>query len=59
MSALQSLPEVFVADKAGFAIKAVTKLTEQIKDLQLGSREVISWKSKDGAEIEGILIKPD
>ena len=33
-------------------------MTDQIKDLQLGSREVISWKSKDGAEIEGILIKP-
>ena len=53
-----SLPEVFVAEKAGFAPKSITKMTDQIKDLQLGSREVISWKSKDGAEIEGILIKP-
>ena len=24
----------------------------------LGTREVISWKSKDGATIEGVLIKP-
>ncbi len=53
-----SLPEVFVAEKARLAPKAITKMTDQIKDLQLGSREVISWKSKDGAEIEGILIKP-
>jgi dipeptidyl aminopeptidase/acylaminoacyl peptidase len=33
-------------------------MTDQTKDLLLGSREVISWRSKDGAEIEGVLIKP-
>jgi len=26
--------------------------------LELGSPEVVSWKSKDGATIEGILYKP-
>ena len=37
------------------------KLTDhnpQVRDLALGSSEVIRWKSKDGREIEGILIYP-
>ena len=28
------------------------------RDWTLGTREVISWKSQDGATIEGVLIKP-
>ena len=37
----------------------VTDMTAQVKDWPLGTREVISWKSKDGTEIEGILWKPE
>jgi dipeptidyl aminopeptidase/acylaminoacyl peptidase len=33
-------------------------VTEQTKSLTLGTREVVSWKSSDGATIEGVLIKP-
>ena len=33
-------------------------MTAQATDFTLGTREVISWKSKDGAIIEGVLIKP-
>jgi dipeptidyl aminopeptidase/acylaminoacyl peptidase len=33
-------------------------MTDQAKGFTLGTREVISWKSRDGAEIEGVLIKP-
>ena len=36
----------------------MTSMTSQLKDFTLGSREVVTWKSNDGAEIEGILIKP-
>ena len=53
-----SLPEVFVTDAAPFAPRALTKMTEQASGFVLGSREVISWKSQDGATIEGVLIKP-
>jgi dipeptidyl aminopeptidase/acylaminoacyl peptidase len=38
-----------------------TKLTDhnaQVRELALGSSEVIRWKSKDGTEIEGVLIYP-
>jgi dipeptidyl aminopeptidase/acylaminoacyl peptidase len=53
-----SLPEVFVSDAAPFAPRALTKMTEQAGSFVLGSREVVSWKSQDGATIEGVLIKP-
>jgi dipeptidyl aminopeptidase/acylaminoacyl peptidase len=33
-------------------------VTAQVKECNRGSSEVISWKSQDGAEIEGVLYKP-
>ena len=53
-----SLSEVFVSDTMNFAPRQLTKMTEQTKDLILGTREVVTWKSTDGTEIEGVLIKP-
>lgn len=49
--------EVSVSTKGG-TMKQVTQFTDQIKDWNTPSNEVIRWKSKDGTEIEGILIKP-
>jgi dipeptidyl aminopeptidase/acylaminoacyl peptidase len=54
----KSLPEVFISDVAAFAPRKLTDMSVQAADLVLGTREVISWKSQDGAEIEGVLIKP-
>lgn len=53
-----SLSEVFVSSIASFSPRKLTSMTDQVKDFQLASREVISWPSKDGTTIEGILIKP-
>lgn len=36
----------------------VTNSSAQIKDWNTPVNEVIQWKSKDGAEIEGVLLKP-
>jgi len=37
----------------------VTDMTAQLADWgDLGAREVIRWESEDGAEIEGVLMKP-
>lgn len=36
----------------------LTHLTDQIKGWPLPINEIITWKSKDGAAIEGILLKP-
>ena len=53
-----SLNEVFVSSVDKFSPRALTNMTEQTKSLTLGTREVVSWKSSDGATIEGVLIKP-
>jgi dipeptidyl aminopeptidase/acylaminoacyl peptidase len=51
-------PEVFASPTDSFQPMALTTLGEQIKGFVLAKREVISWKSKDGATIEGVLLKP-
>ena len=53
-----SMNEVFVSSIKDFAPRKLTDMTAQARDFVLGTREVISWKSQDGATIEGVLIKP-
>ena len=50
--------ELYVSRVSLFAPKKLTDMTAQVKDWTLGTVEVISWKSQDGAVIEGILHKP-
>ncbi|HEY1338662.1 MAG TPA: DPP IV N-terminal domain-containing protein, partial [Bryobacteraceae bacterium] len=50
--------EVLVSLTSDFAPRRLTDMGSQWKDFQLGKREVVQWKSTDGAAIEGILIKP-
>lgn len=50
-------PEVY----AGSLNAPATKLTnfgDQIRSWKVGNREMVSWKSTDGATIEGVLHKP-
>jgi dipeptidyl aminopeptidase/acylaminoacyl peptidase len=54
----RALAEVFVTDVAAFAPRQLTQLTEQTRAFTMASRELIRWKSQDGTEIEGVLIKP-
>jgi dipeptidyl aminopeptidase/acylaminoacyl peptidase len=53
-----SLSEVFLADLSNFSPRKLTDMTEQTKPFTLGTSEVISWTSQDGALIEGVLTKP-
>jgi dipeptidyl aminopeptidase/acylaminoacyl peptidase len=53
-----TMNEVFVSDARNFSPRRLTNMTEQARAFTLGTREVISWKSQDGATIEGVLIKP-
>jgi dipeptidyl aminopeptidase/acylaminoacyl peptidase len=48
-------PEIFLGDTA---VKKVSDLAAQIATWPKHSREVVRWKSQDGAEIEGVLHKP-
>ena len=49
--------EVYAGSLNGPAAK-LTNYAEQIKDWKIGTREMVSWKSTDGATIEGVLHKP-
>jgi dipeptidyl aminopeptidase/acylaminoacyl peptidase len=52
------LTELYVSSAKAFTPKKLTDLTAQVKGWKLGSVEVVSWKSKDGTTIEGVLHKP-
>jgi len=51
------LSEVFISSLNN-SPKKLTDLTSQTNDWKVAQSEVISWKSKDGATIEGVLHKP-
>jgi dipeptidyl aminopeptidase/acylaminoacyl peptidase len=55
---VNNFSEVFVSTLKPFAPKKLTSMSDQLKDFKLATREVIEWKSTDGATIEGVLIKP-
>jgi dipeptidyl aminopeptidase/acylaminoacyl peptidase len=52
------LNEVFISTVNNPQPVQLTKLTNQITGWKAAQSEVISWKSKDGATIEGVLHKP-
>jgi dipeptidyl aminopeptidase/acylaminoacyl peptidase len=50
--------EIFVSPVKPLEGKRLTAMSDQYKSFKLATREVVRWKSSDGAEIEGVLIKP-
>jgi len=51
--------DVYVArDLATFAPQKLTDHNPELREMTLGNGEVIHWKSRDGMEIEGILLYP-
>ncbi len=53
-----TLPEVYLTPTERFRPVALTDLTRQIAEWELGTAEVVSWTSQDGSRIEGVLHKP-
>jgi dipeptidyl aminopeptidase/acylaminoacyl peptidase len=61
-----TLPEVYVSAVAALAADArsaktarkLTDMTAQVTGWARGTQDVISWRSRDGATIEGVLHKP-
>ncbi len=51
-------PEIYVTPIASPNPRAITDNRAQYAQFTPADREVISWKSRDGAVIEGVLIKP-
>jgi dipeptidyl aminopeptidase/acylaminoacyl peptidase len=52
------LNEVFVTPAGSPKPEKITDMTSQISGWKVAQSEVVSWKSKDGATIEGVLHKP-
>lgn len=55
---LDEAPEVFLAKADGSDSKKVSNIHETLELPELGRSEVITWKSKDGLEVEGIITYP-
>ena len=53
-----TFPEIYVASVKTMASKRLTTTGDQVASWPSAPIEVISWKSQDGATIEGILHKP-
>jgi dipeptidyl aminopeptidase/acylaminoacyl peptidase len=54
----RTFPEVFAAPLKTMAAKRLSDLGAQVAAWPKSTDEVISWKSQDGAAIEGVLHKP-
>jgi len=54
----KSMPEVFVSPATMKAPHKLTGMNAQTAGWTATTREVVSWKSQDGATIEGVLHKP-
>lgn len=50
--------DIYVADATFGAPRRLSHINPQLADIALGETEVITWKSTDGQEVEGILLKP-
>ena len=53
-----ALPEACLASSDGGAVTRLSRLSDQLAGWTLGTSEVVSWKSRDGTPIEGVLRKP-
>ena len=58
MDAPDSATEVFVTDPSFANIRRLTNTNPQLAEIAQGQTEVVTWKSSDGVEIEGVLLKP-
>jgi dipeptidyl aminopeptidase/acylaminoacyl peptidase len=51
-------PEIHLTTLRDFAPRALTSLGDQVTSLPVATREIVTWRSKDGTPIEGVLLKP-
>ncbi len=53
-----SLKEIYHSSLSNYEPDKISDFSKQLNNWNLGTSEVISWKSKDGTIIEGVLHKP-
>lgn len=52
------LSEIYKSSLANFAPKRISNISQQIDSWKVAQSEVVSWTSKDGSKIEGVLHTP-
>ena len=50
--------EVYASDASFASPRKLTSTNPQLATIALGESEVVTWKSADGQEVEGVLLKP-
>src|SRR5262249_27527237 len=50
--------DVYSSDATFASPKKLTDANPQLASIALGESEVVTWKSPDGQEVEGVLLKP-
>jgi dipeptidyl aminopeptidase/acylaminoacyl peptidase len=58
MDAPDSASEIYVTDPSFANLKRLTNTNPQLAEIAQGETEVITWKSSDGVDVEGVLLKP-
>ena len=53
-----SATEIYVTDPSFANPRRLTTTNPQLAEIAQGQTEVVTWKSSDGVEIEGVLLKP-
>jgi dipeptidyl aminopeptidase/acylaminoacyl peptidase len=54
----ETAPDVYVTSLKKIEMKKLTDVNANFPKLPMGKTEVITWKSKDGKEVEGLLTYP-
>jgi dipeptidyl aminopeptidase/acylaminoacyl peptidase len=50
--------EVYIGNIENFSLVQVSRVNDDVSNFPVGKTEVITWKSKDGIEVEGLLTYP-
>jgi dipeptidyl aminopeptidase/acylaminoacyl peptidase len=50
--------DIYVSQVEGFKPVRLTNLNPQLNGVAFGQTEAVRWKSRDGVEVEGLLLKP-
>ena len=58
MDSPEAPSEVYSTDNTFTTFRKLTDTNPQAAQFELGQTEVITWKSSDGQEVEGVLLKP-
>lgn len=58
MDAPDSATEIYSTDPSFANPKRLTTTNPQLAEVAQGDTEVVTWKSSDGVEVEGVLLKP-